>query len=78
MPVLAGLCALPGHVFWADDISLLDTGKLDTQRLLSSSQVTGSYLLALAHAHNGQLATFDKRLIADAVHGGGAALHWIT
>ena len=74
---LAGLCALPGHEFWADDVSLLDENRFDHARLLDSGQVTDSYLLALAVAHGGTLATFDRRLVADAVRGGGAALHLI-
>ncbi len=77
-PLMAGLCALPGHVFWSDDISLLDDKKFDVSRLLSSGQVTDSYLLALAHAHGGHLATFDRRLVADAVHGGVQSLHLIN
>lgn len=32
---------------------------------------------ALACAHQGQLATFDRRLVADAVHGGAQGLHLI-
>ncbi len=75
--LMTGLCALPGHVFWPDDISLLDTKKLDATRLLSSAQVTDSYLLALAIAHNGKLATFDRRLVVDAVRGGAKGLHLI-
>jgi hypothetical protein len=27
-PLMARLCALPGHIFWPDDISLLDPGRL--------------------------------------------------
>jgi uncharacterized protein len=75
--VLAELLALPGHVFWADDISLFDTRKVDTARLLNSRQVTDSYLLALACSHAGQLATFDRRLVAAAVRGGSRGLHLI-
>ncbi|NDP47702.1 MAG: PIN domain-containing protein [Sulfuriferula multivorans] len=75
--LMTGLCALPGHVFWPDDISLLDTKKLDASRLLSSAQVTDSYLLALAIAHDGRLATFDRRLVVDAVRGGTKGLHLI-
>ena len=75
--LMSGLCALQGHVFWPDDISLLDTKKLDASRLLSSAQVTDSYLLALACAHGGKLATFDRRLVADAVRGGAKGLHLI-
>ncbi len=76
-PLIAGLLALPGHAFWPDDISLFHTGKLDRSRLLSSGQVTDSYLLALASAHLGQLATFDQRLVADAVLDGAQSLHLI-
>jgi toxin-antitoxin system PIN domain toxin len=69
-PLVGGLRSLPGHVFWPDDISLLDAARFDMSRLLTSSQVTDSYLLALARFHGGMLATFDRRLITDAVlHG---------
>lgn len=71
---LASLCALPGHVFWPDDISLTDAKYIDPSRLLSSSQVTDSYLLALACAHDGQLATFDRKLVVNAVSDGAQAL----
>ncbi len=76
-PLMAGLCALPGHVFWADDISLRDPAKLDTARLLSSGQVTDSYLLALACAHGGKLVTFDRRLVTDPVPRGAQGVHLI-
>lgn len=74
---LSDLSTLPGHVFWPDDISLLDRSKVDSDRLLTSGQITDSYLLALAIAHGGQLATFDRRLIPDAVHDGVKALYQI-
>lgn len=76
-PLVAGLRGLPGHTFWPDDISLLDAGKVEVARLLASSQVTDSYLLALASANAGQLATFDRRLVASAVVNGAKALHVI-
>ena len=76
--VMALFCALPGHAFWPDDISVLDGNHIDTSRLLGCSQITDSYLLALARAHGGQLATFDNRLVVDAVRGGRAALHLIA
>ena len=75
--LMTGLCALPGRVFWPDDISLLDSKKLDAARLLSSAQVTDSYLLGLAVAHDGKLATLDRRLVVDAVRGGAKRLHLI-
>lgn len=77
VPLVAGLRALPGHVFWPDDISLFDEDKFDRDRLLSSGQVTDSYLLGLACTHGGQLATFDYRLVASAVRNGAQALHLI-
>jgi hypothetical protein len=75
--VVEGLRGLPGHVFWPDDISLLDAKRVDASRLLTTGQIADSYLLALAVAHGGRLATFDRRLVLDAVHGGAAALHVI-
>jgi predicted nucleic acid-binding protein len=66
---------LPGHEFWPDDITLRDAERVARSRLLDSSQVTDSYLLALAKAHGGKLATFDQRLVTDAVVNGAQALH---
>lgn len=75
--LLVELCGQPGHVFWPADLSLLDSPLVDRGRLLQSGQVTDSYLLALAVKHGGKLATFDKRLVTGAVHGGAAAKHVI-
>jgi len=69
--------APPGQAFWPDDISLLDTECMDATRLLCSAQVTDSYLLALARAHRGQLASFDRRLLTAAVPEGSAHFHLI-
>jgi len=77
VPVLAEFCARPDHRFWNDDASLLDPAAVDAGRLLSTGQVTDSYLLALAVKHGARLATFDKRLVTSAVHGGDAARHVI-
>ena len=71
---LANLCTLPDHVFWPDDISLMDPKYIGASRLLSSSQVTDSHLLALDTSHDGQLATFDRRLVRNAVRAGAKAL----
>ena len=76
-PLVEGLRALSGHVFWPDNISLVDGEKFELTRLLSSGQVTDSYLLALARAHAGQLASFDRRLVTDAVRDGRQSLHLI-
>lgn len=67
-----------GHEFWPDDVTLLDAEKVDTTRLLDSTQITDIYLLALARAHGGKLATFDRHLISSAVIGGSTTLHMIA
>jgi hypothetical protein len=40
--------------------------------------VTDTYLLALACAHGGKLATFGRHLVTDAVVNGASALHLIA
>ncbi len=76
-PIVIRLCALPGHVFWQDDLSLMDTAIIDVARITTPAQVTDTYLLALAVAKRGRLATFDRRLSPNAVSRGKAALHII-
>ena len=70
--------ALGGHEFWPDDVSLFDATSVDTTRLLNSAQITDSYLLALAGAHGGKLATFDRHMVTAAVTGGSRAFHLIA
>jgi hypothetical protein len=76
--LLAGLRELPGHVFWPNDVSLLDSSKFDSSRLLTPGQVADSYLLGLARSQGGQLATLDRRLVTDAVQDGARHLHLIS
>jgi len=76
--MVAILRGLDGHAFWPDDVTLLDNQRVDCTRLLDSGQVTDTYLLALAAAHGGQLATFDRHLVTDAVVNGSRALHLIV
>lgn len=78
MEFLSALRGVGGHVFWPDNISLLDRAWVDAERLLDSGQVTDSYLLALACAHGGKLATFDRHLVTVAVSSGREALHPIS
>jgi uncharacterized protein len=75
--LLTSLRKLRGHAFWTDDISLLDNEYVKTDHLLDSAHVTDSYLLALAHAHKGQLATFDQGIPTQAVVDGWKTLHLI-
>jgi toxin-antitoxin system PIN domain toxin len=76
--IVRTLRTLPGHRFWPDDISLADTPDLAPEKVLTAAQVTDTYLLALAHRHGGQLATFDRKLSTTAVKGGNKALHVIA
>ncbi len=69
---------LPGHCFWAEDISLIGTEAVDPKQILTSAQVTDTYLLALAKVQGGELATFDRRLSVHAVKNGKVALHLIS
>jgi hypothetical protein len=76
-PIVARLFALPGHVFWKEDFSLINSDDVDVARIATPAQVTDTYLLALAVANNGQLATFDRRLSPSAVRRGRGALYLI-
>ena len=49
---------LPGHDFWPDDLSAGDA--FAGKSLIGHRQVTDAYLLALAIAHGGVLATLDR------------------
>lgn len=71
---LASFHATPGHHFWPDDLTLITAPHVTLERITSHSQVTDTYLLALAVARGGQLATFDRRIVTSAVMGGREAL----
>ena len=78
MELLKRLTALTGHVFWGDAISLRDASGLDASKILAPAQVTDVYLLALATANAGILATLDRRLPTIAVSGGREHLRVIA
>ena len=62
-PLLRRVCALPGHEFWPDDISLPEAQSA-MAGLFGHRQVTDTYLVALAISHEGILATLDRRVAA--------------
>lgn len=78
LELLANLRQLPGHEFWPDDISVTDTLYVNSANLLSSGQITDTYLLALAVAKGGKLATLDRRLTTLAVRRGAESLQVIS
>src|SRR5277367_2028758 len=47
-PFVAALRALPGHVFWKDDRSLIGSDLVNVDQIMTPGQVTDGYLLALA------------------------------
>ena len=66
--ILEKLCLLPGHQFWPDDISLRDRTKF--RNLPDSRHLTDHYLLGLAVARQGSLATMDQSIGAAALPDG--------
>jgi hypothetical protein len=61
------------HEFWPDNISLRDGAVFVAERMHSSRQSTGIYLLGLAVAHRAQLTTFDLNIPLSAVSAASAA-----
>lgn len=66
---LARACRTEWHEFWPDSISLPEHDQLDWQQILSSRQITDTYLLALAVQRGGRLVTFDRSIPLAAVAG---------
>ncbi len=60
------------HVFWPDDVSVLNSTHVDHGRLLGPRQITDVYLLALAVQHGGRLVTLDRGISLAAVRGATA------
>lgn len=72
LEVLHGQIAQPGHMFWPDDVSIVDPEIFDRDRLLRPKQITDAYLLALAVKNGGRLATLDQGIAPRAVRGAEA------
>jgi toxin-antitoxin system PIN domain toxin len=60
--ILQRITALPGHVFWPDDVEIANSEHIAWERLGSHAQVTDAHLLALALHRGARLATFDRAL----------------
>jgi hypothetical protein len=63
---LDALCSSEKHVFWPDTVSLRDE-QLVNLSAVGHRQITDIYLLGLAVANHGRLATFDRRIPIEAV-----------
>ncbi len=63
LSLLDRVTALPTHEFWAADLPLADVIG-ETGSIVGHRQVTDAYLLALARARGGILATLDRGILA--------------
>lgn len=70
------LCRAPDHRYWPADIFLTDV--VPENAHITSAKTTDIYLLALAIAHGGKLATFDRKIPAHLLAGGPEALELIS
>lgn len=62
--LLARFRAVGGHAFWPDAVSVADHADALAEGVHGSSAVTDAHLLLLARSHDGQVATFDRGLLA--------------
>lgn len=67
--LLAGARVRTDHEFWPCEVSVLDDAVVDASRLHGPRQVTDAYLLALAVARDGVLATLDRSIPLSCVRG---------
>ncbi len=66
-------CAALDHAYWPDDLSLRDDRHFNFNRVQGHNQITDLYLLALAVARGGRLASFDPSIALGSVQGATAA-----
>jgi len=52
------------HEFWRNTLAVPSAVKKLETRIQGYRQLTDAYLIALAEAHNGALATFDRGVLA--------------
>lgn len=73
-PLLQALVRTPGHVFWADAVSIADAVVFPSLDDATSASLTDLYLLGLALHHSARFATFDRRIDPAVLAGGAKAL----
>jgi toxin-antitoxin system PIN domain toxin len=62
--VLATNTASKDHLFWPDELPLVEAVAFAGSKLLGHQQVTDAYLLGLVLRRGGKLATLDERITA--------------
>jgi toxin-antitoxin system PIN domain toxin len=75
LAMLRQFCTVENHHFWADDMSIRTA--FQPGALIIHNQITNVYLLALAAAKRGKLATLDQRIATVAVENGDEALELV-
>ena len=60
--LLGAMTGMEGHEFWPDDIDCASGSFATGLRMTGHRQVTDAYLLSLARARAGCLATLDRRM----------------
>ena len=63
LALMAQIASLPDHEFWPDDLPIKEA-LAEAQPILGHRQITDAYLIALAVAHGGVLATLDPGVLA--------------
>lgn len=53
----------PGHTFWGDDVSPVDSDSTAFEQVVSYRQVTDAHLVTIATRMDGRLATFDRGIV---------------
>jgi len=66
---LREFCAATDHHFWPDSVSLLDAQSFRPAMIAGHQKITDVYLLGLAVRNHGRLATFDRSIPLNAIHG---------
>lgn len=66
---LREFCSSHDHHFWPDSVSLLDESLFQMPLVAGHQKITDTYLLGLAVRNHGRLATFDRSVPLNAVHG---------
>jgi toxin-antitoxin system PIN domain toxin len=61
--LLEAIARLPTHVFWPEDVSPATDPTFQRLPIIGSKQVPDAWLLAIAAARGGQLATLDRRMV---------------
>ncbi len=71
--LLEAVTRLPTHVFWPEDVAPATDPIFRRLPIIGSKQVPDAWLLAIAAARGGQLATLDRRLVGLAPPGSPVA-----